>query len=73
MVSIISRIMCKRPTRYIDIYKDCEGCPVYKYCGTMVGSIRLCNSYGKKEISVEEPDEQYIPEDLIGDYDDAMG
>lgn len=31
--------------RYIDKYKNCEGCPVYKYCGTMVGSIRLCNSY----------------------------
>ena len=31
--------------RYIDKYPNCEGCPVYKYCGTMVGSIRLCNSY----------------------------
>lgn len=37
--------------RYIDVYKDCIGCPVKKYCGTMVGSIRLCNSYelNKKE------------------------
>lgn len=37
--------------RYVDVYKDCVGCPVKKYCGTMVGSIRLCNSYelNKKE------------------------
>lgn len=31
--------------RYIDKYKDCKGCPVKEYCGTMVGSIKLCNSY----------------------------
>lgn len=31
--------------RYIDKYKNCVGCPVVKYCGTMVNSIRLCNSY----------------------------
>lgn len=31
--------------RFIDKYPDCVGCPVIKYCGTMVGSIRLCNSY----------------------------
>lgn len=60
--------------RYIDKYPNCEGCPVYKYCGTMVGSIRLCNSYQEKEVMINEPDEEeYIPEDLIGDYDSAMG
>ena len=31
--------------RYLDKYPDCIGCPVEKYCGTMVSSIRLCNSY----------------------------
>ena len=31
--------------RYIDKYPGCKGCPVQKYCGTMIGSIRLCNSY----------------------------
>ena len=31
--------------KYIDKYPHCEGCPVYKYCGTMVQSTRLCNSY----------------------------
>lgn len=31
--------------KYIDVYPDCNGCPVIKYCGTMIGSIRLCNSY----------------------------
>lgn len=35
--------------RYLDIYKDCIGCPVEKYCGTMVGSIRLCNSYEESQ------------------------
>jgi hypothetical protein len=31
--------------KYLDKYPNCVGCPVKKYCGTMVGSIRLCNSY----------------------------
>lgn len=31
--------------KYLDKYKNCIGCPVKKYCGTMVSSIRLCNSY----------------------------
>lgn len=31
--------------RYIDKYKNCKGCPVSKYCGTMVSCFRLCNSY----------------------------
>lgn len=31
---------------YYDIY-HCDGCPVSKYCGTMVSCSRLCNSYGQ--------------------------
>ena len=31
--------------RYLDKYKNCEKCPVYQYCGTMIQSTRLCNSY----------------------------
>lgn len=31
--------------KYRDIYKNCEGCPVAKYCGTVIGEIKLCNSY----------------------------
>lgn len=31
--------------RYLDKYPECRGCPVKKYCGTVVSSIRLCNSY----------------------------
>ena len=27
----------------------CEGCSVYKYCGTMVSSIRLCRSIHKQK------------------------
>lgn len=30
---------------FIDKYPNCKDCPVLKYCGTMVSSIRLCNSY----------------------------
>ena len=30
---------------YLDKYPNCIGCPVEKYCGTMIGSIRLCHSY----------------------------
>lgn len=33
---------------YLDKYLECVGCPVSKYCGTMVGSMRLCNSYDEK-------------------------
>lgn len=31
--------------KYLDKYPDCLGCPVRKYCGTMIASTRLCNSY----------------------------
>lgn len=31
--------------RYLDKYPDCRGCPVIKYCGKAVSTIRLCNSY----------------------------
>lgn len=40
---------------YLDKYPNCEGCPVYKYCGTMVGSIRLCNSYEQNNNQQHEP------------------
>lgn len=39
--------------RYIDKYPGCQGCPVSKYCGTMVSCSRLCNSY-------KEPDEKPV-------------
>lgn len=35
--------------RYIDKYPNCNRCPVYKYCGTVVSSIKLCNSYKDEE------------------------
>lgn len=28
---------------------NCEGCSVYKYCGTMISSIRLCRSIQKQK------------------------
>ena len=30
---------------YLDKYPSCIGCPVYKYCGTAVSSVKLCHSY----------------------------
>lgn len=30
---------------YLDKYPECVGCPVGRYCGTMIGNIRLYNSY----------------------------
>ena len=30
---------------YLEKYPNCMGCPVEKYCGTAVSSIRLCHSY----------------------------
>ena len=33
---------------YYDKY-HCINCPVEKYCGTMVGSIRLCHSYREED------------------------
>ena len=38
---------------YLDKYPSCIGCPVSKYCGTMVGSIKLCNSYDEPSIEEE--------------------
>ena len=37
---------------YLDKYPDCAGCPVSKYCGTMVSSIRLCHSCDDKDTHV---------------------
>ena len=35
--------------KYLDVYPNCNGCPVYKYCGTSIASTRLCNSYSADE------------------------
>lgn len=34
--------------KYLDKYPNCYRCPVEKYCGTVVSSIKLCNSYEEK-------------------------
>ena len=41
---------------YYDKY-HCINCPVGKYCGTMVGCIRLCHSY---DDSVAQKESQHI-------------
>ena len=38
---------------YLDKYPNCNGCPVEQYCGTAVGSIRLCHSYNE-DVAVKE-------------------
>lgn len=30
---------------FLDKYPKCIGCPVSKWCGTAVSSIKLCHSY----------------------------
>ena len=60
--------------RYIDKYPNCIGCPVEKYCGTMVSSIKLCNSYTYKEESstnvsmVAVSSKDITPKDALDDY-----
>lgn len=31
--------------KYLEVYPHCEGCPVVQYCGTIIQSTKLCNSY----------------------------
>lgn len=60
---------------YLDHYPNCIGCPVEKYCGTAVSSIRLCHSYddsmSQKESAhtltlskAEDNEDEYIKEEL---------
>lgn len=53
--------------RYLDVYKNCNGCPVSKYCGTAVGSIKLCNSYNDQPVETDEREEP-VPEEVIVDW-----
>ena len=39
--------------KYLDKYPECKGCPVTEYCGTMVSSLRLCNSYNDNESLID--------------------
>jgi hypothetical protein len=48
--------------RYIDKYPGCVRCPVEQYCGTMVSSIKLCNSY--KEQTYDEYLDSLTPEEF---------
>lgn len=34
--------------KYLDVYPHCKGCPIAQYCGTMIQSTKLCNSYQPK-------------------------
>lgn len=43
---------------YLDKYPNCIGCPVEKYCGTMVSSIKLCHSYRDKDEDEELDDRE---------------
>ena len=39
-------IIAKAKNR-LDIYKDCDGCPLYQYCGTVVQSLKCCRIQNK--------------------------
>ena len=62
---------------YLDKYPNCLHCPVSRWCGTAVSSIRLCHSYNddvaEKETShvlalskatPETSEEEYIEEKI---------
>lgn len=56
---------------YLDKYPQCIGCPVSKYCGTMVRSTRLCKSYQPEEYEEEtqEDTDKEMYEDMVAnDY-----
>ena len=46
--------------KYLDKYPNCVGCPVEKYCGTMIGSIRLCNSYQENKEKQNERQNKHL-------------
>ena len=46
--------------RYLDKYPNCIGCPVKKWCGTMISCIRLCKNYREnKEETKMNYEERY--------------
>ena len=54
--------------KYLDVYPDCKGCPVAQYCGTMIQSIELCNSYEDKQKELKSEQAFYDslePENLL--------
>ncbi len=42
---------------YLEKYPNCNGCPVSRYCGTAVSSIRLCHSYND---SIAEKEKSHV-------------
>ena len=54
--------------KYIDKYPNCKGCPVYEFCGTMISSIRLCNSYENKE-EQEQIEQDVLDVGIVDPYD----
>ena len=50
---------------FLDKYPSCIGCPVSKWCGTAVSSIRLCNSL---EDSIKETEEDVVLEECIKEH-----
>ena len=57
---------------YRDVYPNCIGCPVEKYCGTAIASTRLCNSYPKDSksfLSMSSDEEEIIARiEMEADY-----
>lgn len=59
--------------KYLDHYPCCIGCPVEKYCGTMVDSIRLCNSYNDSctDSVGSNPEDSELSAEEYMDYNDC--
>lgn len=58
----------------LDIYKDCDGCPLYQYCGTVVQSLKCCSLWncvilvgngGHWHFQMFSEDEKYALADAI--------
>ena len=58
--------------KYLDKYPECSGCPVVNYCGTMISSSRLCNSYNDNEslldFATDEELKEYYEDDKADYY-----
>jgi len=54
--------------KYIEKYPNCIGCPVTKYCGTMISTARLCNSYGN---ATAQPIENKVEPKIVYKYDNG--
>ena len=52
---------------YLDKYPNCNGCPVEKYCGTVVSSVKLCHSFNDSMMQKESTHALVLSEPTMDD------